>query len=109
MFLVHVFEFNTNTYASKNHREFEMHFPADFMYNITPTLFLGCYFGGVGSIVENTIEMSQNPVLTERNCIAYRVFWRKIKGQHDEGQQDRESPRGKSSSQRVSKRTSEDL
>ena len=30
--------------------------------------------------------------------------WREIKGQHDEGQQDREPRRGKSASERVSER-----
>ena len=37
------------------------------------------------------------------------LHWRKNKGQQDEGQQDLESPRGKSSSERVSERTSEPL
>ena len=35
------------------------------------------------------------------------LSWRKIKGQHDQGQQDREPLRGKSASERVSERTSE--
>ena len=35
--------------------------------------------------------------------------WRKTKGQHNEGQQDRGPLRGKSSSERVSERTSENL
>ena len=36
-------------------------------------------------------------------------FWRNIKGQHDEGQQDQEPLRGKSASERVSEKTSENL
>ena len=37
------------------------------------------------------------------------IVWRKTKGQHDEGQQNRESPGGTSSSERVSERTSENF
>ena len=33
------------------------------------------------------------------------LAWRKIKGQHEEGQHDREAPREKSSLERVSERT----
>ena len=44
---------------------------------------------------------SENPVPLQNR--------RKTKGQHDQGQQDRESPREKSSSERVSERTSENL
>ena len=40
---------------------------------------------------------------------ASAFYWRKMNGQHDEMQQGRESPRGKSSSEKVSERTSENL
>ena len=41
---------------------------------------------------------------SEKTNLSTVVSWRKIKGQHDWGQQGQESPRGKSSSERVSER-----
>ena len=54
------------------------------------------------------VKLSQEKEVLQRDP-ADDTSWRKKKGKHDDGQQDRESPRRKSSSERVSERTSENL
>ena len=67
--------------------------------------------------VHNKEQVDRSPALPSTNpstgivaaaaAVGPAELWRKIKGQHDEGQQDREVLRGKSASKRVSERTSD--